>query len=238
MNETQDKWRKAVVDTDSFYDTLKGYSYSDEQVDNWLSRWFFRFIDVSGSERVLDLCCGDGCWSFGMLRRFPTMEITGIDVSKGAVNVANSRAICAGLGEKAIFHVHDCEKELPVPRDHFDLIFARGLFVFNQHNMNRTGTLNLLTHWHTKLKYGGKFIAMYGSKPERFGSYTAPEATKGLPTNLCPRTTAALEFAGGKFNHSPASFIQPFLSLDYVIARIICYKFKNNRHTLVTERIN
>ena len=228
-------WNSAVSRTDEFYGSRGGKSYSDEQVDRWLGRWFFPFVKLMGKECILDLCCGDGSWSFGLLRRYPKLRITGVDISAGGIELAKGGAAALDLRNRTHFIVHDCETELPLPDAEFDLIFARGLFIYNQHNMMRLGCLCLLEHWHKKLKLGGRFVAMYGSKPERLGTYTPPEDTAGLPTNLCPRKTKAIYFRGGKYNHFPSSFTEPFFSID--AAQVVFYQFSHGRHTLISERI-
>lgn len=86
-------WKTAVSHTDKFYTNRSGKSYSDNQVDRWLSRWFFPFVNLSGKESVLDLCCGDGIWSFGLLRKHPRLQITGVDISTGGIQLANERAL-------------------------------------------------------------------------------------------------------------------------------------------------
>lgn len=226
--------QEAVEATGIYYEELEGLSYSDEQVDRWLGRWFFPFVDLSGKEKVLDLCCGDGCWSFGLLRAHPRLSIVGVDIAKAGIRMAEQRATELHVEKQVRFFAHDCELKLPVPDDEFDLCFARGLFLYNQHNMLRLGALRLLDHWHHKLKPGGRFVAMYGSKPERLGTYTPPEETIGFPLNLCPRTSEALDFLCGKYNHTPASFWQPFSTLPS--ADIIFYEFSRGRHTLITKR--
>jgi SAM-dependent methyltransferase len=233
MNHSNDNWVKAVHNTNTFYQQQGGFSYSDEQVDRWLAKWFYPFVNLKGTERILDLCCGDGVWSLGLLRRFPGLLVCGVDVSDGAVENANKRATAAGVGGRAEFIAHNCESELPFRDQAFDLIFARGVFVFNQHDMMRPGCLELLDHWHRKLVHEGRFVAMYGSKPDRFGTYTPPEKTKGLPTNLESRRTPAVDFRGGKFNHSPVTFLQPVMALDN--AQITFYQFHAGRHTVITE---
>ena len=167
-------------------------SYSDEKVERWLYKWFYPFVDLRGDERILDLCCGDGVWSIGLMRRFPTLTVVGADVSQAAVKNANARVTDLGMAERARFFCYDCENNLPFQSSSFDLIFARGLFVYNQHDMLRSGCLGLLEQWHGLLVPGGRFVAMYGSKPERFGAYTPPHETKGLPTNLSPRETPSI----------------------------------------------
>lgn len=126
MNHSNDNWGKAVHNTNTFYQQQGGFSYSDEQVDRWLAKWFYPFVKLKGTERILDLCCGDGVWSLGMLRRFPGLLVRGVDVSEGAVENANTRAAAASLGGRAKFIAYDCESELPFQDQAFDLIFARG----------------------------------------------------------------------------------------------------------------
>lgn len=225
-------WEETVSSTDDFY-LSKGRSYSDTQVDRWLARWFLPFVKLDGFETVLDLCSGDGVWSFGLLRLFPQLQVSGVDISEGAVNIANGRARKLGLSGSVEFSVHDCEIPLPFSEKSFDLVFARGVFIFNQHDMMRKGCLRVLDSWHRLLKPRGKFVSMYGSKPDRFGTYTPMLETKGLPTNLAPRTTEVVDFSGGKFNHSPASFVRPFLELGFGCLQ--AYHFSHGRHTLVSE---
>lgn len=217
MSKQVPDWIQSVKDTDQFYEAQNGLSYSDEKVERWLSKWFWPFVDLRGDERILDLCCGDGVWSIGLMRRFPTLTVVGADVSQAAVKNANARATDLGIAERARFFCHDCENNLPFQSSSFDLIFARGLFVYNQHDMLRSGCLGLFEHWHGLLVPGGRFVAMYGSKPERFGTYTPAHETKGLPTNLSPRETPSTVFHGGKFNHSPTMFLLPFLEMSHAL---------------------
>ena len=235
MTKSRYDWANAVQDTDRFYEEQDSRSYSDEQVNRWLSKWFYPFAALNGKERILDLCCGDGVWSLGLLRSFPEITVVGVDVSSGATNKANERATRLGLTDRATFFSYDCESSLPLQPSSFDLVFARGVFLFNQHDMVRPGCIKLLRDWHSLLVPGGRFVAMYGSKLDRLGSYTPAEETKGLPTNLCSRETPSINFLGGKFNHSPATFLRPFLELDNSL--FVFYQFKNGRHILVTEAL-
>lgn len=234
MNNKNDSWNESVKKTNDFYNALDGYSYTDEQVDRWLNKWFFPFVALRGNEHVLDLCCGDGVWSFGLLRKLPNLKIIAVDVSSGAIECAKQRARTNKINNIE-FTSHNCEESLPLENNIFDLVFARGLFIFNQHDMMRSGCIDLLEKWHDKLKIGGRFISMYGSKPEKLGSYTKPENTKGLPTNLLARKTNSLDFEGGKFNHSPATFSAPFLSIK--LAKINFYQYNSGRHTLISEKV-
>jgi len=230
---TEVSFDEARRGTDEFYAERGGFRYSDEQVDRWLERWFFRYVTLARAPRILDLCCGDGCWSLGILRRVPDANVIGLDVSEGGTAMGNARAAKLALADRVRFAAHDCEKPLPVEDASIDLIFARGLFIYNQHDMMHEGARVLLEHWHDKLVPQGRFVAMYGSKPELMGRYTPPAQTVGLPLNLAPRHSSALHFEGGKFNHTVASFTEPFRVLRN--AEIELVHFESGRHTVVTK---
>lgn len=109
MSKNVPDWMQTVKDTDQFYETQNGLSYSNERVDRWLCKWFYPFVDLRGDERILDLCCGDGVWSVGLMRKFPKLKVVGVDVSQAAVKNANTRVTELGLGDQARFFCHDCE---------------------------------------------------------------------------------------------------------------------------------
>jgi len=225
LQEFQDK-------AEEYYESVQGQSYSDEQVDRWLGRWFFPFVKLTGAERVLDLCCGDGCWALGLLRRHPALAIEAVDLSAKAIEHARRKAEKLDLQRAVHFRRHNCEQPLDYPDGQFDLVFARGLFVFNQHDMLRDGTLELLAQWHRKLIPGGRFVALYGSRPDRLGRYTPMDQVHAF--NRVPRKTRFVDFRGGKFNHTPASFVAPFYALKDV--EVSFYQFTAGRHTLVSTR--
>lgn len=218
--------------TDEYYRHQAGFSYSDEQVDRWLQRWFLPHVRLPKAGKVLDLCCGDGVWSLGLLRLAPGLEIIGVDVSQGAIEAARQRCRETST-DGAKFLLFDAELPLPFLDDAFDLVFGRGLFIFNQHDMLRPETLGLIAKWHALLKPAGLFFSSYGSKLDWIGKYVPMEETR-LPLNHLPRRTPALDFQGGKFHHAPGSFTAPFLAADCV--RIRKYVYEAGRHTLLSER--
>jgi SAM-dependent methyltransferase len=234
MTNPSHDWEQSVRETDRFYAEPGVFSYSDGQVDRWLAKWFFPYVELKGNERILDLCCGDGAWSFGLLRKFPCLTVTGVDISSEATGKAQMRAAALSLTGRTDYMSQDCEEKLPFPEASFDLVFARGVFVFNQHDMTRPGCIALLEQWHELLAARGRFVSMYGSRMEKLGTYTPPQETKGLPINLRPRKTDGVDFRGGKFNHSPQSFLSPFLSLRN--SSIASYSFHSGRHTLITKK--
>jgi SAM-dependent methyltransferase len=208
--------------TDEFYRT-GGFSYTEEHVSEWISS----HVTLPRQGRVLDLCCGDGIWSRGFQLVAPNLDLYGIDISTGAIETA-----CELLGATSSFVVGDAEAELPWPDCHFDLVFARGPGLYNQHDMTRANTVSVIEKWHQKLKPDGRFYSIFASNPRRMGSYTPPENVK-LPYNKTPRSTPAVQFDGGKFHHSIESFHAPFLAANSV--EIERYSFVGNMHILITR---
>lgn len=219
-----------IEQTDSWYFEQGGFSYTDEQVDRFLERWFLTLAPLEPGRRVLDLACGDGVWSFGLERLEPSLQILGVDLSRGAIESATRRA--QSDGSKATFRCEDLEC-LASDLMEFDLVFARGLHIFNQHDMTHPGCLSLLEGLHERLAPNGIFYSTYGGRPANAGGYT-PASDVRLPLNWKPRRTAALDFRGGKFNHTQESFLAPFLRLESV--EISAYRYRSGRHALVTRR--
>jgi SAM-dependent methyltransferase len=216
---------KPLSATDAFFAEQGGFGYDIGKVVAWLKK----HAPLPERGRVLDLCCGDGIWSEGMQRLRPRLELWGVDISRGGIEQAHKRL----PGARERFVVADAEEPLPVPKDYFDLVFARGLMIFNQHDMTRPGTVALLEAWHEHLAPGGRFFSTYLSKTELAGTYTPTDEVR-LPLNTEPKLTRAVDFRGGKFHHSKESFLAPFRLARNV--EIESYEFVVNRHNLVTRR--
>ena len=214
-----------LQETDQFFQDEGGFSYQPDKVITWLER----NVPLPSEGNVLDLCCGDGVWSWGMGELRPRLELYGIDISEGGVNTAIDRL----KSDSEHFQVADAESMQLFPDVEFDFIFARGLPFFNQHNMLQPGFLRLLEYWHRKLSPKGLFFSTYASNPRLMGSYTPPEETR-LPLNKQPRKTPALDFSGGKFHHSVQTFLAPFWEAEGV--EVHKYRFESTRHILTTRR--
>ena len=124
--QTSDEARSA---TDEFYQSA-GFEYTPQQVREWLAIYLPR-LPQKGN--VLDLCCGDGVWSAGLKALSPNLILHGIDISRGGIEKA--RRLLPSDAER--FVVGDAEQSLPWPVGTFDLIFARGPGLYNQHSMDR-----------------------------------------------------------------------------------------------------
>jgi SAM-dependent methyltransferase len=216
---------QARLATDAFYQD-RGFEYTDDQVRLWLDI-YLRSVPARG--RVLDLCCGDGIWSKGLKALNPELELHGIDIAEGGV----SRARQLVPDDADNFVVGDVEAELPWPEGTFDLVFARGPGLYNQHSMDRPATIAVIEGWHRALRPGGLFISIFYSNPERFGTYSNPLQV-ALPYNRAPRMTDAVDFTGGKYHHDINGFLTPFRKASNV--RLGDYRFIRNNHILETRR--
>jgi SAM-dependent methyltransferase len=228
MNTTFDVYQSpqsALAATDDFYWSREGFEYPEEKVTQWVRQ----HVTLPKTGCVLDLCCGDGIWSKGMQNVNPKLELFGIDISAGGI----SRARQLLGSDEQHFVVGDAEAALPFPDDSFELIFARGPGLYNQHNMDRPATIRVIEMWHRKLAASGRMISIFASTPRLMGTYTPMEQCK-LPFNRCPRKTESVDFLGGKFHHSIESFHAPFWKAQN--ANVVSYQFFQNLHYLVTQR--
>lgn len=210
--------------TDEFYWAQEGFEYPETKVTEWLRA----HLVLPRQGRVLDLCCGDGIWSKGMRNVQPTIELFGIDLSEGGISKAQRLL----QTDDRHFVVGDTELGIPWPDGFFDVIFARGPGLYNQHSMDRPATIAVIEMWHQKLKAAGRFYSIFASDPRKMGTYTPLDEVK-LPYNRCPRKTRAVDFLGGKFHHSIQSFLTPFWKASNV--EVGEYKFINNQHVLLTR---
>ncbi len=209
--------------TDAFYDN-RGFEYTAPQVRDWLAM-YIRRLPQRGN--VLDLCCGDGVWARGIKELNGDLALHGIDLSAGGISKA--RSLLPQDAER--FVVGDAEEPLPWPDGTFEMIFARGPGLYNQHSMDRPATIRVIETWHRKLTPGGTFVSAFYSDPEQFGTYTNPLKV-ALPYNRAPRLTDAVDFTGGKFHHDVNSFLAPFRKARNV--RLADYRYIRNHHILET----
>jgi ubiquinone/menaquinone biosynthesis C-methylase UbiE len=214
----------ALSATDEFYG-MEGFQYTEDLVEKWLAR----FVKLPTSGKVLDLCCGDAIWSKGIRNLNSDLDLYGIDISKGGI----SKAVRLLKSDQNHFVLGDAETRLPFPDDFFDLIFARGPGLYNQHSMDRPSTIKIIEGWHRKLARGGQFYSIFASNPKKMGTYTDMEDVK-LPYNRCPRKTEAVDFRGGKYHHTIESFLTPFWKAQGV--RVVNYQFVGNMHILITKK--
>jgi len=215
----------ALAATDQFYGNAAGFEYTAEQVLDWLKLYIPR-LPKAGN--VLDLCCGDGVWAAGIKSLNADLTLHGIDISEGGIETARRN----NPADAERFTVGDAERKLPWPDGTFDLIFARGPGLFNQHSMDRPAAIAVIEMWHRALKPNGRMISIFYSSPDLMGTYTNPLKV-ALPYNRAPRLTDAVDFTGGKYHHTIESFQLPFRKASNV--KLGEYRFVRNNHVLETK---
>ncbi len=223
--ESADEARQA---TDAFY-SGSGFEYREQDILSWLDI-YLRTVPKSGN--VLDLCCGDGVWARGIKTLNPALDLHAIDIAGGGIDRARELLPEDAVAGRLV--TGDAESELPWADGTFDLIFARGPGLYNQHSMVRPAAIEVIEMWHRKLKPGGVMVSMFYSSPELFGSYTNPLKV-ALPYNRAPRLTDAVDFTGGKYHHDITSFQAPFRLATNV--KLGDYRFIRNHHILETRLV-
>jgi len=149
----------------SMFDTIAG------NYDN-LNRVISFGIDVSWRKKViklvkkgapknaLDIATGTGDLAISLVDS-GAKEITGLDISKGMLNIGKQKVAALGLEHKITMVVGDGEK-LPFEDNHFDVItVAFGVRNFENLDQGLTEILRVL-------KPGGQFVVLETSVPEKF----------------------------------------------------------------------
>jgi len=151
IDEVRDYWNTHIHDLEVSNETPGSRGFFDD-----LDRYHFeklhhlvRLVDFDGyrGRTVLDVGCGAGV----DLARFAKggAEVTGVDVSQAAVDLARKNFEQQGL--RGRFEVADGE-QLPLPANTFDLVFAHGVVQYTAHPQR------LVDECRRVLKPGGQAI--------------------------------------------------------------------------------
>ncbi len=81
--------------------------------------------DPSSFRRVLDIACGPGEWVIETAKTYPTMSLTGIDISQSMIQYAREQAVTRHLEDRVSFKVMDALLILEFPSSFFDLVNLR-----------------------------------------------------------------------------------------------------------------
>ena len=81
--------------------------------------------DPRSFRRVLDIACGPGEWIIETAKTYPTMSLTGIDISQSMIQYARQQALTQHLEDRVSFHVMDALLLLEFPSSFFDLVNLR-----------------------------------------------------------------------------------------------------------------
>ncbi|MFQ5779264.1 MAG: class I SAM-dependent methyltransferase [Nitrospiria bacterium] len=74
---------------------------------------------INSPRRVLDLACGTGILAFAIARKYPESRVIGVDITKGYLDIARSKA--EAMGVKNVSFVH-CRAEEYASDERFDAI--------------------------------------------------------------------------------------------------------------------
>lgn len=96
----------------------------------------------AGATRILDLGCGTGAFAAAAVSRWPTAQVTGVDVSAGMLAVADRELAALPPGTRArIDLVQAAADRLPFPDGAFDVVVSSFVLqlVPNAHRVLREG---------------------------------------------------------------------------------------------------
>lgn len=81
--------------------------------------------DPRSLRRVLDIACGPGEWVMATAKTYPTMSLTGIDISRNMIQYAREQALTRHLEDRVSFRIMDALLLLEFPSSFFDLVNLR-----------------------------------------------------------------------------------------------------------------
>ncbi|CAI7663157.1 unnamed protein product [Penicillium bialowiezense] len=106
---------------------------------------------------VLDLCCGQGRHSIGLAKRFPGLNIFGVDQSTYLLGLAKERALAESVQANTNFREGDI-RQIPAANSVFDLVILLGN---SFGHCGDEGDLQSLREVFRVLKPGGIFVIDY-----------------------------------------------------------------------------
>lgn len=110
--------------------------------------------------KILDVCCGTGVWTFALAQIVgPTGEVTGLDFSRGMLDVAEEKHTANQLPN--VSFVQGDAQSLPFEPDTFDVVVI-GFGLRNVPDANR-----VLAEMYRVLKPGGQAVCLETSQPQK-----------------------------------------------------------------------
>lgn len=102
---------------------------AQELVNQWRANTLANIVESHNIGSVLDIGCSTGAALFEVAKRCPGVKLCGIDISEGAIGIANQRA--KRIGANIGFVCGRDKEELPKIEDKgFDLVFTAGTLIY------------------------------------------------------------------------------------------------------------
>ena len=122
--------------------------------------------DLSGAARVVDIHCGGGRWLIAMARRFPGLELVGVEFEPDSVARARANVEAAGLSGR--IEIRQAQADKPGPTAEYALAY----FQYALHQLpDPVGVLQAA--WGA-LKPGGKIVVLDWPLPETTEEFRTP----------------------------------------------------------------
>jgi ubiquinone/menaquinone biosynthesis C-methylase UbiE len=136
----------------------RGSTYDRDQIHHRVASLLVAGAEIRSGFRVLDIATGTGLLAIAAAQKIgPTGKVVGIDISKGMLAEAHTKAAAADL-RNIDFVLADAER-LEFPRGSFDCVFCSSALV------SMSDIPRALHHWIDFLKPGGVIAFDTPSKP-------------------------------------------------------------------------
>jgi len=132
---------------------LHGYSKEEQfrliKQARFLAPWIYPGIDFRGCRHILEVGCGVGAQTEILLKRFPRLKITGVDISRAQLELAQRR-LANPIAKGRVELIEADATDIPLKNQTFDGAF---LCWFLEHVPS---PLRVLSEVHRKLRPGAK----------------------------------------------------------------------------------
>jgi demethylmenaquinone methyltransferase / 2-methoxy-6-polyprenyl-1,4-benzoquinol methylase len=140
-----------------------------------------RLANVQEGQRVLDVACGTGRGTVGLVQAVGAEgRVDALDLSEAMLDQARAKLEKRGLGNRVHFKQGNAI-ELPYPNETFDLVYNGYMFDL----IPLDGFLPILKEMRRVLKPGGKLVLVNMSKPDERKTFFEKVYEKGWAVMPC-----------------------------------------------------
>jgi ubiquinone/menaquinone biosynthesis C-methylase UbiE len=125
INPNEDNFNSYIMDSSDVQEMLR-LQVQDQMFTHGMRGPFAEMTEdeLSAIHTVLDVACGPGGWALEVARRFPWMQVTGVDISRRMIEYAQAQARAQGLTNVS-FKVMDVLKKWSFPDRAFHVVNGR-----------------------------------------------------------------------------------------------------------------